>query len=145
MNTITADVLSVNSFDCGRTSVASIKDTNHGDVNLNLDVPHSEVRPVFLDEISSSENIGSGREDGLLENCGILSNNCLPRLTSTVVPVEKRSLSSSPPSSRKKADLKLPFKWKDGNPCATLREYLHLTFDLVALARSSSNVHHIMD
>ncbi|KAK6790629.1 hypothetical protein RDI58_009710 [Solanum bulbocastanum] len=114
------DVLSVNSFDCGRTSVASIKDTNHGDVNLNLDGPHSEVRPVFLDEISSLENIGSGREDGLLENCGILSNNCLPRLTSTVVPVEKRSLSSSPPSSRKKADLKLPFKWKDGNPSATL-------------------------
>ncbi|XP_006344293.1 uncharacterized protein [Solanum tuberosum] len=114
------DVLSVNSFDCGRTSVASIKDTNHGDVNLNHDGPHSEVRPVFLDEISSSENIGSDREDGLLENCGILSNNCLPCLTSTVVPVEKRSLSSSPPSSRKKADLKLPFKWKDGNPCATL-------------------------
>ncbi|XP_055801354.1 uncharacterized protein LOC129870558 [Solanum dulcamara] len=157
------DVLSLNSFECGRTSVASIKDANHGDVNINvhcqlsselkrqeellsnlasssesctgktvntprssvhpkevdswknLDGPHSEVQPVL-----SSGNVGSSREDGLLENCGILSNNCLPRLTSTVVPVEKRSLSSSPPSSRKKADLKLPFKWKEGNPCATL-------------------------
>ncbi|XP_016496746.1 uncharacterized protein LOC107815645 isoform X1 [Nicotiana tabacum] len=92
------------------------------DSRTNLDGPNGEVRPVSLDEISSSENEGSEREDRLLENCGILPNNCLPRLslTSTVVPVEKRSLSSSPRSSRKKAALKLPFKWKEGNSHATL-------------------------
>ncbi|MCD9640280.1 hypothetical protein HAX54_025482 [Datura stramonium] len=164
------DVLSLNSFDCGRTSVASVKDVHHGDIDVNahhrlstdqqrqgelstgnpacssggvsartainpssmlhpkdadsrmrLDGPHSEVQPVFLDEISSSANGSSRREDGLLDNCGILSNNCLPCLASTVVPVEKRqSLSSSSPSARKKAAIKLPFKWKEGNPNAAL-------------------------
>lgn len=181
IDTIIADVLSLNSFEGEQTSVASMKDANHGDANINvhvqlselkrqrellsnlasssdscsgktvkqpssfvqpkevdsrtnLDGPNGEVRPVSLDEISSSENEGSEREDRLLENCGILPNNCLPRLslTSTVVPVEKRSLSSSPRSSRKKAALKLPFKWKEGNSHATLREFLYLAFDLVA-------------
>ncbi|XP_059308556.1 uncharacterized protein LOC132059790 isoform X1 [Lycium ferocissimum] len=141
-DTITADVLSLNSFEGGRTSVASIKDTNHEELLSNntsssescsgrtVKPPGSSVHPKEVDsrtnldgphsEISSSENVGSEREDGLLENCGILSNNCLPRLTSTVVPIEKRSHSSSPPSARKKADLKSPFKWKEGNPYATL-------------------------
>ncbi|XP_009799896.1 uncharacterized protein [Nicotiana sylvestris] len=162
------DMLSLNSFEGEQTSVASMKDANHGDTNINvhvqlsselkrqgellsnltsssdscssktvkqpsslvhpkevdsrtnLDGPNGEVRPVSLDEISSSENEGSERGDGLLENCGILPNNFLPRLTSTVVPVEKRFFSSSPRSSRKKAALKLPFKWKEGNPYATL-------------------------
>ncbi|XP_060214456.1 uncharacterized protein LOC132641467 [Lycium barbarum] len=156
------DMLSLNSFDCGRTSVASAKDVQHGDVDVNAhhrlstdlqrqgelstsnptcssgsssaktainpssvlhpkDGPHSEVQPVFIDEISSSANGSSGREDGLLDNCGILSNNCLPCLASTAVPVEKRqSLSSNSPSARKKAAIKLPFKWKEGNPNAAL-------------------------
>ncbi|KAM3304062.1 hypothetical protein P3S67_015094 [Capsicum chacoense] len=163
------DVLSLNSFDCGRTSVASAKD--HGDVDVNahyrlssdlqrqgelsisnptcssggcsaktainpsnmlpskdaadsrmrLEGPHSEVQPVFLDEISSSANGSSRRDDGLLDNCGILSNNCLPCLASTVAPVEKKQpLSSTSPSARKKAALKLPFKLKEGNPVASL-------------------------
>nr|GMD36763.1 Protein ENHANCED DISEASE RESISTANCE like [Ipomoea batatas] len=57
----------------------------------------NEVKPVFLSETSLS---------------------CLPCLASTVSPVEKRrSLSSSP---RKKAALKLPFKWKDGNSNSSL-------------------------
>ncbi|XP_070042404.1 uncharacterized protein LOC107770021 [Nicotiana tabacum] len=132
------DVLSLNSFDCGRTSVASVRDANHGDADVNahpnnllhpkdadsrtkLDGPHSEVQPVFIDEISSSANESSGREDGLLDNCGILSNNCLPCLASTVAPIEKRrSLSDNSPSARKKAALKLPFKWREGNPNAAL-------------------------
>ncbi|XP_009781583.1 uncharacterized protein LOC107785140 [Nicotiana tabacum] len=132
------DVLSLNSFDCGRTSVASLRDANHGDAEVHahpnnlphpkdadsrtkLDGPHSEVQPVFIDEISSSANESSGREDGLLDNCGILSNNCLPCLASTVAPVEKRrSLSDNSPSARKKAALKLPFKWREGNPNAAL-------------------------
>ncbi|KAM7484305.1 hypothetical protein LguiA_000314 [Lonicera macranthoides] len=78
----------------------------------------NEVKPVFLDDISSVDE-SAGREDGLLDNCGIIPNNCLPCLASTVPSVEKRrSLSSSPP--RKKAALKLPFKWRDGHPNANL-------------------------
>lgn len=46
-----------------------------------------------------------------MDNCGILPNNCLPCLASTVSPVDKRS--SSPPSARKKAASKLSFKWRD--------------------------------
>ncbi|KAL8533962.1 hypothetical protein ACS0TY_010111 [Phlomoides rotata] len=70
--------------------------------------------PVFLDEISrpSGENAG--------KDCGILLDNCLPCLASTVPSVEKRrSLSSSPPSMRKKA-AKLSFKWRDEYNTATL-------------------------
>ncbi|XP_031121401.1 uncharacterized protein LOC116024609 [Ipomoea triloba] len=81
------------------------KDANSGQRN--------EVKPVFLSETSLSMNGSVG-----LDNDRILPNNCLPCLASTVPPVEKRrSLSSSP---RKKAALKLPFKWKDGNSNSSL-------------------------
>ncbi|KAF3948692.1 hypothetical protein CMV_025342 [Castanea mollissima] len=81
------------------------------------DGPSNEANhPVYLDEVSSSVDGSPGKEGGVLDNCGILPSNCLPCLASTVHSVEKRrSLSSSPPSSRKKASLKLSFKWKDGN------------------------------
>ncbi|GFP91567.1 hypothetical protein PHJA_001300700 [Phtheirospermum japonicum] len=76
-------------------------------------------RPVFLDEISGSAEENVARDNSLLDNCiGILPNNCLPCLASTVVPVEKRrSLVSGP---RKKAALKLSFKWKDEHSTTTL-------------------------
>ncbi|XP_057993896.1 uncharacterized protein LOC110671174 isoform X2 [Hevea brasiliensis] len=78
-------------------------------------------QPVFLDEIASSVDENAGKGEGLLDNCGILPGNCLPCLASTVPPVEKRrSLSSSPPSARKKATLKLSFKWKEGHLNNTL-------------------------
>ncbi|KAL1539396.1 hypothetical protein AAHA92_28019 [Salvia divinorum] len=72
--------------------------------------------PVFVDEISSSAGETAGGDDSILDNCGLLPNNCLPCLASTVHTDEKRS-STSP---RKKAALKLPFKWKDGHPAAAL-------------------------
>ncbi|XVF02320.1 hypothetical protein REPUB_Repub04eG0165500 [Reevesia pubescens] len=86
------------------------------------DGPSNEAKePVFLDDIASSVDEGSGKEDGLLDNCGILPSNCLPCLASTVPSVEKRgSLSSSPPSARKKNALKLSFKWREEHPSATL-------------------------
>ncbi|XP_058008812.1 uncharacterized protein LOC110668498 isoform X1 [Hevea brasiliensis] len=78
-------------------------------------------QPVFLDEIASSVDENANKGEGLLDNCGILPGNCLPCLASTVAPVEKRrSLCSSPPSARKKAALKLSFKWKEGHPNNTL-------------------------
>ncbi|XP_052186513.1 uncharacterized protein LOC127797555 isoform X3 [Diospyros lotus] len=71
--------------------------------------------PTYWDEVSSVDE-GAGREQGLLNNCGILPNNCLPCLASTVPTVDKRrSLSSSPLSARKKASFKLSFKWREGN------------------------------
>ncbi|KAJ0981600.1 hypothetical protein J5N97_009855 [Dioscorea zingiberensis] len=61
----------------------------------------------------NKDNGGEGC--GILDNCSILQNNCIPCLTPIAPTVEKRrSLSSSPPSSRKKAALKLSFKLKSG-------------------------------
>ncbi|EXB74718.1 hypothetical protein L484_010996 [Morus notabilis] len=73
-------------------------------------------QPVFLDEMSSSVDENPGKEDTVVDNCGILPSNCLPCLASTVPPVEKRrSSSTSPPNAKKKAALKLSFKSKEGN------------------------------
>ncbi|KAL7181719.1 hypothetical protein ACSBR1_040587 [Camellia fascicularis] len=81
---------------------------------------NEEKQPVFRDEISSVDE-GEGREDGLLDNCGMLPNNCLPCLATTVPSVDKRrSLSSSPPSARKKAALKFSFKWREGHSNAAM-------------------------
>ncbi|XVE92543.1 hypothetical protein REPUB_Repub01dG0106500 [Reevesia pubescens] len=97
---------------------------NSEDVNpqSKSDGPSNEAKePVFIDDIASSVDEGSGKEDGLLDNCGILPSNCLPCLASTVPSVEKRrSFSSSPPSARKKTALKLSFKWREEHPNATL-------------------------
>ncbi|CAI8587774.1 unnamed protein product [Vicia faba] len=62
---------------------------------------------VFLDDISSVD-ASSNRDEGILDNCGILPNNCLPCLASNVPSFEKRRSScSSPPSSRKKTPTKV--------------------------------------
>ncbi|KAL6351297.1 hypothetical protein AAG906_035089 [Vitis piasezkii] len=92
------------------------------DSQLKPDGPSNEAKqPVFLDEISLTADESGGREEGMLENCGILPNNCLPCLASTTSSEEKRgSLSSSPPSSRKKGALKISFKWREGNANASL-------------------------
>lgn len=71
------------------------------------------TEPVFLDEISSVDG-SSKRDDGDLDNCGILSNNCLSCLSS----IDHRSLCSSPPNTRKKAPTKHSFKWSgNANLC----------------------------
>lgn len=86
-----------------------------------FDGPSNEGKePVFLDDIASSVDEGSGKEDGLLDNCGILPSNCLPCLASTVPSVEKRrSLSSSPPPSARKKNA-FSFKWREGHTNAAL-------------------------
>ncbi|XWS63585.1 hypothetical protein CRYUN_Cryun06bG0113300 [Craigia yunnanensis] len=91
------------------------------DCDEEFESVQEDMQPVFLDDIASFMDEGSGKEDGLLDNCGILPSNCLPFLASTVPSVEKRrSLSSSPPSARKKTALKLSFKWREGHPNAAL-------------------------
>ncbi|KAL3501296.1 hypothetical protein ACH5RR_035745 [Cinchona calisaya] len=112
-------------YNSARNSVSGIPKSsghpNDGDLRVKSDGSSSVVQPVFLDEMSPFADESDGREDGLLDNCGIIPNNCLPCLASTVPSVEKRrSLSSSPPSARKKAALKLPFKWREGNSSANL-------------------------
>ncbi|XP_071928714.1 uncharacterized protein [Coffea arabica] len=108
-----------------RNSVSGVSKSsghpNDCELRVKFDGSSSEVQPVFLDEISSSADESADREDGLMDNCGILPNNCLPCLASTVPSVEKRrSLSSSPPSARKKAASKLSFKWREGHSSANL-------------------------
>ncbi|OVA09110.1 protein of unknown function DUF1336 [Macleaya cordata] len=87
------------------------------------DPPNDAKRPVSHDEISThsvDESVSRG-PGGILDNCGILPNTCLPCLASTVSSMDKRrSLSPGPPSTRKKASLKLSFKWREGNANSTL-------------------------
>ncbi|KAK1437790.1 hypothetical protein QVD17_03588 [Tagetes erecta] len=113
------DVMSLNGSEgASRASIASLRDVNPGDETnprTRCDGPN-EIKPVYLDDISSSVDDSTAREDGLLD-CGVIPSNCLPCLAATVPSVEKRTpLSSSPPNARKKATHKLSFKWKDGHP-----------------------------
>ncbi|KAK9119532.1 hypothetical protein Scep_017625 [Stephania cephalantha] len=78
---------------------------------------------VTFDDLSShSVDESAGREEGgVLDNCGILPNACLPCLASTVPSLEKRrSLSPGPPSARKKPVARLSFKWKEGHSNSSL-------------------------
>ncbi|TYI87771.1 hypothetical protein E1A91_D04G159500v1 [Gossypium mustelinum] len=106
------DTLSLNGLEgVASSNISSLRDANYGE--------HSSL----VDQMQKPGGLstGPGKEVGLLDNCGILPSNCLPCLASTVSSVEKRrSLSSSPPSARKKNTLKLPFKWKEGHPNAAL-------------------------
>ncbi|KAL2519408.1 Protein of unknown function (DUF1336) [Abeliophyllum distichum] len=104
------DVLSLSGFDA-KSSISP----SDPDFRVKSDEP--QIEPVFIDEISCSD----GENGGLLDNCGIISSNCLPCLASTVPSAEKRrSLSSSPQSARKKAALRLSFKSSEGHPAAIL-------------------------
>lgn len=66
---------------------------------------------------------GGGR---ILDDCGLLPNNCLPCIASAVgVNEKKRTLSSSPTHSMKMPSLKLSFKKKSGeaHPSSALRKH----------------------
>lgn len=114
--------------EAARSSNAQIFGSDDHDPHCKRDGSSNEVnQPVFLDEISSVD-ASSNKDDGLLDNCGILPNNCLPCLASTIPSIEKRrSSSSSPPNARKKAPIKLPFKWKEGHGNNTLCELKYST------------------
>ncbi|CAI9092778.1 OLC1v1028109C3 [Oldenlandia corymbosa var. corymbosa] len=122
------DAHSVSAYDAlSQSSITSPRFSNHrdGDVNSHcsssVDLLQRPEDSSHLESPRISANDDAHGESGLLDNCGILPNNCLPCLASTAPSVEKRrSLSSSPPSARKKAALKNPFKWKEGNSSANL-------------------------
>lgn len=135
------DVLSVKEAErISVSSMSSVKDSSNlgGSARNSLSVDESAIisqsksesaltdtkQPVYIDEITSNagdNNSSRKDEGGLLESCGILPSNCLPCLNSTVPSIEKRrSLSSSPPGTRKKAALKLSFKWREGHATGPL-------------------------
>ncbi|CDY34894.1 hypothetical protein HID58_036715 [Brassica napus] len=111
-HSVTEDSLSLNGGE--RASVSStITTSSTGDSDSNESMSQSKSDTNQPDSIDSSS-----ADEG-----GHLPNNCLPCLTPiSVVPcVEKgRSLSSSPPSSRKKASLKLSYKWREGHASGAL-------------------------
>ncbi|XP_019420481.1 PREDICTED: uncharacterized protein LOC109330674 [Lupinus angustifolius] len=123
------DVASHNGTEGGSISSSpSSRDGNHRSSDVQhsgVDVNDSQRKcdgngAVFLDEISSVHSC-SNKDGGILDNCGILPNNCLPCLASTVPSFDKRrSSSSSPPSERKKAYMKPSFKSKERHGDATL-------------------------
>ena len=152
---ISADSFSLNGYEgASVSSMSSIKDANHEDINFNApSVPSNDRKQKGLelgenvvinsanttkrfgsqDDISGlSVDEGTEREEGgILDNCGILPNNCLPCLASTAPSIEKKiSQTSSPPHLRKKAALKLSFKWRavEGHTTSPLRECLLLHF-----------------
>ncbi|KAK4841506.1 hypothetical protein QYF36_011121 [Acer negundo] len=106
----------------GNSARNSVSEVSNVDFQSKSDGSLMEAKqPVFLDEISSSVDEGSGKDEGLLDNCGILPSNCLPCLASTVPSIEKRRpLISSPPRAIKKVASKLSFKWRDGHANSTL-------------------------
>ncbi|XP_010491089.1 PREDICTED: uncharacterized protein LOC104768745 isoform X2 [Camelina sativa] len=75
-----------------------------------------------LNDAKRPDLVDSSADEGLLENCRILPSNCLPCLNTTTVPSidKRRSLSSSPPSSRKKTSLRLSYKWREGHASGAL-------------------------
>ncbi|GFP80053.1 hypothetical protein PHJA_000148700 [Phtheirospermum japonicum] len=90
----------------------SARNSINGAPKTKPEEPLGETRPVYADEVVGPAGETSRGENGLLDNCGIIPNNCLPCLASTVSnTVEKRrSWSSSPTSARKKGASKLSFK-----------------------------------
>ena len=82
------------------------------------------ARPSASHEDGVSVSGGaSPNSGGILDNCGLLPNNCLPCMASAVgVNEKKRALSTSPTHSMKMPSLKLSFKKKSGeaNPSSTL-------------------------
>lgn len=95
------------------------------DSQMKSDDPQNEVKkPVFVDEISilCVDESGKGNETGVLDNCGLLPNACLPCLASAVSSVDKRRPQSPSHPTKRKPALKLSFKRKEGHATPTLCE-----------------------
>ncbi|KFK43331.1 hypothetical protein AALP_AA1G111000 [Arabis alpina] len=103
------------------TTTSSTRDSDIGNSSNSNEVMSQSNGD--LNDTRQADLIDSSADEGLLENCRILPSNCLPCLNpTTVVPsVEKRrSLSSSPPSTRRKSSLKLSYKWREGHASGAL-------------------------
>lgn len=93
-------------------SVSSPRDSNIIQPKANDSRSNDQVTPVYADEVSNV-SVGVQEENN---HSGILPNNCLPFLASTVASIDKkRPLSPVTPSSKRKPSLKLSFKRREGN------------------------------
>ncbi|KAH8483778.1 hypothetical protein H0E87_028260 [Populus deltoides] len=93
-------------------SVSSPRDSNIMQSKANDSRSNDQVTPVYADEVSNV-SVGGQEENN---HSGILPNNCLPFLASTVASIDKkRPLSPGTPSSKRKPSLKLSFKRREGN------------------------------
>ncbi|KAK8687965.1 hypothetical protein V6N13_086754 [Hibiscus sabdariffa] len=105
-------------------SVSSPRDLSQiNNVNSQLkanDHP-TEGNPVFVDDISSESSRGDEKQG--VHHIELLSNNCSPCIPSTAPSLErKRSFNPGTLCSKKKALLKLSFKWREGHATQQLGE-----------------------
>ncbi|KAH7852833.1 hypothetical protein Vadar_029860 [Vaccinium darrowii] len=91
---------------------------------LKRNDPQDDVNhPIVLHEISVQrlDETDEDNQTGVLHNCGLLPNTCLPCLACVAPSDEKRRpLSPNTPSTRRKAALKFSFRWKDDQAHPTL-------------------------
>lgn len=125
-----SDTSSLNGSEGASASASSTSTTSTtGESDSNSNEAMSQSRSDgHLNETNQLDAIDSSADEGLSENCRILPSNCLPCLNPiSVVPAvdKRRSLSSSPPSSRKKASLRLSsYKWREGHASGALCKYI---------------------
>lgn len=114
------DALSLNGSE--RVSLSSTTTTSSTRDTDSNEVMSQSKSDGDLNDTNQPDLIDSSADEGLLENCRILPSNCLPCLNTTTVPSidKRRSLSSSPPSSRKKSSLRLSYKWREGHASGAL-------------------------
>ncbi|XP_020866471.1 uncharacterized protein LOC9328630 isoform X2 [Arabidopsis lyrata subsp. lyrata] len=114
------DTLSINGSE--RVSLSSTTTTSSTRDTDSNEVMSQSKSDGDLNDTKQPDLVDSSADEGLLENCRILPSNCLPCLNTTTVPSidKRRSLSSSPPSSRKKMSLKLSYKWREGHASGAL-------------------------
>ncbi|XP_010491084.1 PREDICTED: uncharacterized protein LOC104768745 isoform X1 [Camelina sativa] len=105
-----------------RVSVSSSTTTSSTQDSESNEVMSQSNSDGDLNDAKRPDLVDSSADEGLLENCRILPSNCLPCLNTTTVPSidKRRSLSSSPPSSRKKTSLRLSYKWREGHASGAL-------------------------
>jgi hypothetical protein len=140
-----ADVFSLNGFE--NEAALGIKDGNGGSFSgAGQYGDHHHKKPKSSELSRSGENgvrSSASHEDvpsvsgddsahggRILDDCGLLPNNCLPCMASAVgVNEKKRALSSSPTHSMKLPSLKLSFKKKSGeaHPSSALCKHFFIS------------------
>ncbi|XVE83866.1 hypothetical protein DITRI_Ditri16bG0122400 [Diplodiscus trichospermus] len=101
-------------------SVLSVSSPRYINPLLKANDNPTDESAVFADDVSSVSTRGDERQ--AVHHVGLLPNTCLPCIPSTATPSleKKRSFNPGTVSSRKKAPLKLSFKWREGHANPTL-------------------------
>ncbi|XP_007032355.2 PREDICTED: uncharacterized protein LOC18601370 isoform X3 [Theobroma cacao] len=100
----------------GQQQKSTEKNTNS---QLKANDNPTEGSPVYVDDISSESTRGDEKQ--VVHHVGLAAHTCLPCIPSTALSLEKkRSFGPGTLSSRRKAHLKLSFKWRDGHANPTV-------------------------